>query len=262
MKRSLYLVAVAAAMVSQQAAANERKIAFIDCPIFRDTSTVPCWLSRHEGQMYYLGIQTDVSAELTPPSLGHRALVEGTVTDKPEICGGKVLENVTISVMPGQVAECNTLLMAEARYELPFVPPRPPGPSAGRLAFNGTLEPARQERAVPAAPFSEKTFTVPYDFEGTVGFRTPRFLTPVLEYAQQVGASKIEVTGYRAGVQLSNGQLATEHDGIATRRVDEIITLLRGAGLTSPEYSGTAIEEPDIGGPEKRRVIVRVVPGK
>ena len=48
---------------------------FVACPIVQDTKTVPCWLSEHEGERYYLGIQTDISAEFHPPYLGHQVLV-------------------------------------------------------------------------------------------------------------------------------------------------------------------------------------------
>ena len=51
---------------------------------------VPCWLSEYEGEQYYLGIQTDISADFDPPYLGHQALVEGMVSDEPRIYGDGV----------------------------------------------------------------------------------------------------------------------------------------------------------------------------
>jgi hypothetical protein len=56
---------------------------FRACPIVRDTSTVPCWLSEHEGELYYLGIQTDISADFHPPYLGHKVVVEGRISEQP-----------------------------------------------------------------------------------------------------------------------------------------------------------------------------------
>lgn len=108
---------------------------FVACPIVRDTDTVPCWLAQYEGQTYFLTIQTDVSSPVNPPWLGHKVLVEGTVSNEPNICGGIVLKPVTLSVMHELDGSCNTILPAEERYNLPFEPPRPPGPSMGRLAF-------------------------------------------------------------------------------------------------------------------------------
>jgi len=254
--KSLSLAALALALGYPQVAAA-RDVAFISCPIVRDTSSVPCWLSEYDGQLYYMGIQTDVSADFNPPSLGHKVLVEGTVKPAEEICGGKVLDAVTVSVLPDLSPECNTMLMAEARYELPFEAPRPPGPSMGQLAFTPPPPPA-----LPEAPFPEKTFTIAYSFDGKVNFQTPRALQPILQYANHVGASRIEITGYRAAVRLSDGELAQERADIAQLRADQIAELLRGAGLDQPEYVIRASAEPQIGGPEQRKVTVRILPGK
>ena len=73
---------------------------FVSCPIVRDTASVPCWLAEYEGELYFLTMQTDVSAPVTPPWLGHRVLVEGTVSNEPRICGGIVLKPVHLSVLP------------------------------------------------------------------------------------------------------------------------------------------------------------------
>lgn len=242
-------------IASQTAQARDASLAFVSCPVVRDTSTVPCWLSEYDGQLYYLGIQTDVSADFSPPSLGHKVLVEGTVSSEPDICGGQVLKPVKISVLPELAPECNTMLTAEPRYELPFEPPRPPGPSNGRLAFSPPERPA-----LPTAPFPEKTFTIQYDFDGTVNFQTPRSLTPVLEYAQHVEAGRVEITGHRAAVELTGGDTLVERDGLGRIRAEQIAELLQGAGLTEPEYVVRAMDEAEIGGPEVRRVTIRIVP--
>jgi hypothetical protein len=56
------------------------RLNFVSCPIVRDTSSVPCWLAEYQGELYFLTVQSDVSAPVTPPWLGHRVLVEGTVS--------------------------------------------------------------------------------------------------------------------------------------------------------------------------------------
>ena len=38
---------------------------FVSCPIVRDTSSVPCWLTEYQGELYFLTIQSDVSASNT-----------------------------------------------------------------------------------------------------------------------------------------------------------------------------------------------------
>jgi hypothetical protein len=234
--------------------AKDQHLAFVSCPIVQDTPSVPCWLVRNRGETYYMGIQSDVSADFNPPSLGHKVLVEGTVTEK-KICGVRVIEPIRISIMPELSPECNELRVAREGVDLGFEPPRPPGPSGGKLAF---APPAA--RPPPKPPFSAKTFVVPYDFEGMVGFRTPYALTPALDYGQTTKASRVEVTGYRGATRLSDGSLLVEHDGIARERADEVVRMLRGAGLDAAQFKVTASESPKEGGPEQRRVEIKIIP--
>src|SRR5688572_10025961 len=171
---------------------------FVACPIVRDTSTVPCWLAEYEGQLYFLTLQTDVSAPVNPPWLGHRVLVEGVVSDEPNICGGKVLKPVVLSVLPELDATCNTILPAEERYNLTFEPPRPPGPGGRRLA-SGNPAP----RGSTVATRGPRTITLQYGFDGAVGFRHAQALQQILEAAQKGKAARVEVVGFRAAVLLS-----------------------------------------------------------
>ncbi|HUK36502.1 MAG TPA: hypothetical protein VLV86_21440 [Vicinamibacterales bacterium] len=217
-----------------RAGAQETHKNFVSCPIVRDTASVPCWLSEYEGELYYLTIQSDVTSPVTPPWLGHRVLVEGTVSAEPRICGGIVLKPVHLSVMPELDASCNTMLPAEERYNLTFEPPRPPGPSKGRLAFDNAPAPApRKADALP----SMKEFAVPYDFDALVGFNHARVLTEVLEFARAVSAREIEIVGYRGAARLSNGQLMSEEADIGKRRAEQLAMLLQGASLKSPSYT-------------------------
>ncbi|MBO9580381.1 MAG: hypothetical protein J7498_05775 [Sphingobium sp.] len=237
------------------AATPPKDIAFVECPIVRDTKTVPCWLAEHKGKLYYLGIQTDVSAEFNPPSLGHKVLVEGQVTDAPTICGGIVLKPVKVSIMQERADDCNQLLPADDRYDLTFTPPRPPGPSAGRLAFDYAPPPP-----APQPPFKPQSFDIHYDFNGTVGFSTPRLIQPVLKYAREVNARKIEITGLRGATRLDDGTLAIEDEAIAARRANQIADLLKGVGLTSPTYVVVAKDKYQVGDWTTRRVTVVVSP--
>ncbi|MGV3593586.1 MAG: hypothetical protein ACO1PZ_18020, partial [Gammaproteobacteria bacterium] len=146
--------------------AGER-LSFVSCPIVRDTRTVPCWLSAYEGDTYYVTIQSDASAEVQPPYLGHQVLVEGIVSDKPQISGGIVLQQVRLSVMPELDANCNRMPPADERYTVDFAP-RPPGPSGGRLAF----DPA-PGAATPPPPQGPQTLELFFDFDRSVSFRDP-----------------------------------------------------------------------------------------
>lgn len=229
-------LAVAASLSTAAMAAEppaERRN-FVACPVLRDTASVPCWLAEYDGETYFLTLQTDVTSPVTPPWLGHRVLVEGTVAaGKERICGGIVLEPVVLSVLPALDAACNTVLPAEERYDLTFEPPRPPGPSSGRLAFAPRPSDAPRPGPPPEPPAS---FTLHYDFDGLVIFRHAADLTAILDAARTRRARSVTVTAHRGAVLLSNGTILTERDDIARRRAEQIATLLRGAGLTDVQY--------------------------
>jgi len=213
---------------------------FVSCPIVRDTASVPCWLAEYEGETYFLTIQSDVTAPVTPPWLGHRVLVEGTVSSEPRICGGVVLKPVHLSVLPERDASCNTMLPAEERYNLTFEPPRPPGPSKGRLAFDNTPPPAPPASATP----STREFVISYDFDRLVGFSHAGQLTQILEFARTVNAREIEIVGSRGAVLLSNGQTMVEEETIGKQRAEQVSMLLRGANLKEPSYKVSWHDEP------------------
>ncbi len=209
----------------------QQRTNFVSCPIVRDTASVPCWLAEYEGELYFLTLQTDVSAPVTPPWLGHRVLVEGTVSDEPRICGGRVLKPVQLSVLAPD-ASCNTMLPAEERYNLTFEPPRPPGPSRGRLAFDNAPAAAPRPAVTPAV----REFVVAYPFDGLVGFSHAGPLTAVLDFARAVDAREIEIVGYRGAVRLSNGQTLVEDATIGKKRAEQVAMLLQGANLKELSY--------------------------
>jgi len=212
---------------------------FVSCPIVRDTASVPCWLAEYNGDLYFLTLQTDVSAPVNPPSLGHRVLVEGTVSTEPRICGGIVLKPVHLSVLERD-ASCNTMLPAEERYNLTFEPPRPPGPSRGRLAFDNAAPTAAP---APAVTGSTREFVVSYPFDGLIGFTHAGALTGILNFARTVNAREVEIVGHRGAVRLSNGQTIVEESAIGKKRAEQIAMLLQGANLKSPSYKVTWHEE-------------------
>jgi len=220
--------------------ADDPRRNFVSCPIVRDTASVPCWLAEYDGELYFLTIQSDVTSPVTPPWLGHRVLVEGTVSAEPRICGGIVLKPVHLSVIPQPDASCNTMLPAEERYNLMFEPPRPPGPSKGRLAFDNAPPASRPS---PAVLPTTKEFVVPYDFDGLVGFNHARVLTDVLEFARAVNAQEIEIVGYRGAARLSNGELMSEEADMDKRFSDQLAMLLKGASLKAPSYKVTWRDE-------------------
>jgi hypothetical protein len=227
---------------TQLVATASEPLNFVSCPIVRDTSTVPCWLAEHDGELYFLTLQSDVSAPVTPPWLGHRVLVEATVSDEPRICGGIVLKPVRLSVLPERDPSCNTILPAEERYNLTFEPPRPPGPSKGRLAFDPGPAAAPRREASPTPAVRE--FVVSYAFDGLVAFNHSGLLGEVRTFVNAINARSIEIAGYRGAVRLSNGQVMVEAASMGRRRAEQVATLLRGANLTTPEYTVRWEDEP------------------
>jgi len=257
MKRiATHLSFVLSLAVTSAGVAGER-LSFVACPIVRDTSTVPCWLAENQGQLYFLTLQTDVSAPVNPPWLGHRVLVEGEVSDEPSICGGRVLKPLTLSVMPELDASCNTVLPAEERYDLTFEPPRPPGPSMGRLAFG---DPAARDAAATGAPAMD--FNLAYEFDGQVAFRHAQTLQRILDTARAARVEEVRITGYRSATRLSSGEVMREREDIARRRAEQVRDLLVGAGLDSVKYTvrwQDRSKRPGLSGAENRRVEVALI---
>src|SRR5687768_9695690 len=226
-------------LVSVSLLGAQQRANFVTCPIVRGTASVPCWLAEYNGELYFLTLQTDVSAPVNPPSLGHRVLVEGTVSTEPRICGGVVLNPVHLSVLERD-ASCNTMLPAEERYNLTFEPPRPPGPSKGRLAFDNAAPAAPP---APAVTGSTREFVVSYPFDGLIGFTHAGALTAILNFARTASAREIEIVGHRGAVRLSNGQTMVEESNIGKKRAEQIAMLLQGANLKGPSYKVSWREE-------------------
>jgi outer membrane protein OmpA-like peptidoglycan-associated protein len=234
------------------AAAQERS--FIACPIVRDTKTVPCFLAEYEGELYYLGIQQDITAEFHPPQLKHEVLVEGRVGEGQRICGGIPLKPLSISVIKEVNPACNTLLPAEPGIDAPPAP-RGAGPASYRLI----TEP------VPAAESLTglQEFTVLFAFnDDFVEFGSIAMVRRAAAYAMKIGASAVKVNGYRATTLLSNGERLVEKAGLAEKRAQDIATLLQGLGAAG--VSAQWKEDPDPGDgkmdPSRRRVTITVIP--
>ena len=243
-------------ILSGQTAAAQDHLAFVACPYVRDTVSVPCWLTEYQGETYYMGIQSDVSAPFTPPWLGHKALVEGTpAADGRRVCGGIVLEPVKVSVVLEMSPECNRVEMADPNYVLPFTPPRPPGPSGGSLAFTYPAPPP-----APEPPFQPRTFEIYFPFDGGVNFQTPNALQGVLLYANQVGARRLEVQGLRAAVQLTDGTLIEEREGLAEIRARSVGRMFEGLVPSVQDIAVSYSEEPQTGDWHNRRVTITVTP--
>jgi hypothetical protein len=259
-------LAVGPAMLAAAAPAGGTRISFVSCPIVRDTRSVPCWIADYQGDRYYLTIQSDVSAVVQPPMLGHQVLVEGVVSADPAVCGGIVLSPVRLSVMPERDANCNTMLPVDERYTIDFNP-RPPGPSGGRLAFDPPPAAAAGAGAAPRQPAptpqGPQSIDLHFDFDRGVSFRHPGDLMGVVQRARQVGAKRMRITGVRGAHRLTDGTVLREAETIGQRRAQEVAGLLAGAGLDLPatiEWADATAEADGIDDWQSRRVTVVLTP--
>ena len=238
---------------------------FVACPIVRDTKTVPCFLAEHEGETYFLTIQQDIQAEIYPPQLLHEVLVEGTVAPGPRVCGGIPLKPVKLSVLPELNLSCNLILPAEPGIEAPPTR-RPAGPSTKQApVVVGGPPPARAAQERQTGPFTERSFSVLYDFDSSFLFsRDTRVVNQAASYATAAKAKSVEITAHRAASLLSNGRILTENETIATQRAGKVADLLRGLGTDSASIKvniATAVAKPDgVSDPQNRLVTIRVIP--
>ena len=247
MRLTLWLALFLAAPVMQ---AQQRS--FVACPIVRDTKTVPCYLAEYDGELYYLGIQQDITSEFHPPQLKHEVLVEGRIAAGPRVCGGIPLKPLAISVIREVNLACNTLLPAEPGIDAPPAE-RGAGPSSRRPAAEKAPEPLSGPRE----------FTVLYAFDDDyLEFGANRIANDAAAYARRIGASSVKVSGYRATTLLSNGNRMVEKPELAQQRARNVATILLGLGVAHVSVEWKTEAEPADGSndPSKRRVIVEVTP--
>lgn len=235
-------------------------VSFVTCPIVQDTATVPCWMADYAGQRYYLGIQQDQANAFHPPWLSHQVLVEAVVTGEPQICGGTVLKPVKLSPLPELDLNCNTILPAEERYQVPFAV-RGPGPNPRKLDLTRFT---RAETPPPTAPFKPQTFTAYYDFDTEWATLSTRVITEAMTYAKAVNAKQVEVTGYRAVSKLSDGHDFAERPDMAKRRAERMGATLRDIGVPAStikvSWSEKALPGNGVDDDTRRKTVIVVKP--
>jgi hypothetical protein len=201
-------------------------LAFVACPQYRDLKIdVPlasaCWVVEHQGKKYGLG------NALGTPQLGHRMLVEAVDTGSAEqYCGGQVLSNVRVSVLPEIDNTCQTVLDPEG-VTLPPPPPFAP--------------PALSTE--PATPLASSTYAVLFahqsDFIGT-GLGSIPFFAEVEKAAKLAirgNARSVVVTGHAISTLLVDGPPATESLATAQARAERVALALRMLGVPAGKIS-------------------------
>jgi outer membrane protein OmpA-like peptidoglycan-associated protein len=246
-----WVSAVLLALTALVATAQERS--FVSCPIVRDTKTVPCFLAEYDGELYFLGIQQDITSDFHPPQLKHEVLVEGRVAPGPRICGGIPLQPVSVSVIKEVNLACDTLLPAEPGIDAPAAS-RGAGPSS---------RPLDTERASNEPLTGAHEFTLLYSFnDDYLEYAANSAVNQAAAYAKKIRASSVKVSGYRATSVLSNGNRLVEKSGLAEKRAQNVATLLRGLGVSNVTVDWKQDAEPGDGQADasRRRVTILVTP--
>ena len=242
--------------VDADSSEQPKPMAFISCPIYRDTDAgrkSGCWLADDPAT----GVRYDVTEGPTKPQLGRQILVEGRISNEPNACGGVVLRPVRTAVLD---ATCpSALIPAEGYAGRRFVLPEK------------VMQPTWQARPVPTSPYTEKTFDIVFDFgnDFLIYQYSELILEDVATYAKASRAKTVEVTAYAATkpFEVSGTRLAEPLE-LAKARAEMTAEALRRLGIAREQLKVTwhgdplPLDGPAPTGPEstKRRVTIRVVP--
>jgi len=272
----LGVIAASTSMADVNPAASSQQKNFIACPIVLDTKDVPCWVAEYEGERYFLTVQTGRSYDVVfSPSLMHKVLVEGTVSDAPRMCGGIVLTDVKLSVMESEISpECDKILPGDGYHVTGPRPVTPDGdPPGGKSTAVRT--PRNAERSPSAIAAKQKQmaqkkqsaeFTIPYYFDSNyLPFPAEQATVDhAADYAALTKAQRVEVVGHRGSVVLSDGTVITEKSGLAEQRARTVASILENFGVPKSSLAVSWNEKPEhsngVRDYEKRRVTVTVIP--
>ncbi len=278
---TLLILAAPLASAEQTIKAPPTQRNFVACPIVLDTEPVPCFVAEYEGERYFLAVQSgrggSTGADRTiPPQLLHKALVEGAISDEPRMCGGIVLKPIQVSVIEDTVdPSCNTMLPSQGyrangprAIGLDGDPPGERKSTAVGESFGA--RPGYEERqkmyAEKARARTPISFTIGYFFDSTY------LLYPVeqeqvedaVDYANLVGASRIEIHGYRGAAVLSSGGVLAEKEAIAEMRATKIADILRDFGWPDDKLVVRWTSEPrhrnGVADYALRRTVIDVIP--
>jgi outer membrane protein OmpA-like peptidoglycan-associated protein len=256
------------------APATERN--FVACPDVLDTKDVPCWVAEHNGERYFLAVQTGRSAGVTfVPQLKHRVLVEGTAhPEEPRMCGGIVLRPVKLSVFPDAEPNCGRMLPGDG---FTVKGPRPIGPdgdppggktTAVRAVRSDT--PTREQvvaqTRADAAAGTAREFEILYFFDSNyLPFPVEQAtVDQAANYFAATHDATVVVTGYRGQANLSNGKVLTESAALPKDRAEKVASILRNFGVPENRITVKWVDAPQHNNGvldwQKRRVTVSVTP--
>jgi hypothetical protein len=210
---ALIALAAPAAAQAQEAAAIVR---FIACPIYRDADSGKksgCWLADDRAS----GVRYDVSQSPYKPDWNHEVLVEGRLAaGDANPCGGKVLEPVRTSILPGTCPR--HMLPAEGypgrRYKL-----------QGRY-----IQPLSVAREVPPGPYAQRTFPIYFEFDRDflIYQYDDYLLDRAVTWIRAAKPKKLVVTGFAATEpEAVSGRMISERAEVASLRAHAVAETLR-----------------------------------
>jgi len=267
-------VIVIAAMGSSLGAATPKTndyVAFVTCPLLRDTPELPCWMARYNGTLYYLGVQEGRSHLNTwyQPQMKHKMLVQGVVSNRPTVCGGVPLDHMFVSDLPEVSPECDTKMLPTQGFVSPKGRPLgpDPGPVGGEQVLRGPAGGAPE--LYTKDDIAQRR---PLHFDIHYNFNSDFLIFPqehnraiqLKEYVQAIGARQIRMTAHRASALLTGGKVIVEDATIPASRRDNIITVLKAIGVPGEIITSEVLATPEPakgpGDQLAQRVDIEVVP--
>lgn len=247
--------------------AQAKQIAFVGCPVVRDVAEPdrPCWLAERDGQLYYLGQQSDTIPPITfyPPQLKHKVLVEGELADDGSTaCGGLAFKKVSVSPLPELAPECDTILPQAG-----IVPPKarklsPPFSTGQKLAIPVEGAPNRSYRMPqfppPKPPYKSRTFRLSFAFgDDFFHLMEGLMISQAVGYFEAIDAGNVVLEIHRDRVTLDDGTVMEEGPEVARRRAERTVSVLTEWGVPRDRVVTQVAEEAGAGG---RYLIITVSP--
>lgn len=246
-------IILALAPLSAQA---QETVRFIACPVYRDADAgrkSGCWLADDAAS----GTRWDVTKSPYKPDWNHEVLVEGFVSaDTANPCGGKVLDPVRSSVLPG--ACTRHMLPAEGYPGRKFVLPK------------RNIAPMSVARAAPPGPYGARTFPIYFEFDRA--FLLYQYgdylLDNAVTWIRAAKPRKLVVTGYAATLpEEVSGRRIAERPEVARERAEAMAESLRRLVPDVPvevkwKVRAEVAQDPDadgLPGQSQRRVEIQAV---
>jgi outer membrane protein OmpA-like peptidoglycan-associated protein len=218
-------------------AAAQRHVSFVACPVAQDTGprSDVCFFVRHDGVRYGLASPPDWGN----PQLGHKLLVEGTVNEGAQECGGTQIAG-RASVMPELSRDCNEIAPATPEILALKLGRRPDITDDQRAMIAADPSSSLQIMRLRALPVPEvvlartETIHFPFDSDRASG-PDALMLVELARLAKETPAASISVNAFRGASLLDDGEILREREDMARLRGEKIADIL--VGLGAPEGS-------------------------